>query len=58
MSLFVVTMLSSCWLLIHDVGHLDQQELKELMKSIGVPMSDKRIADVMKTYDISGGAVQ
>jgi hypothetical protein len=36
-------------------GELDKDELASLMKSIGVEMSDKRIDEVMYTYDVDGG---
>lgn len=36
-------------------GELDRNELSELMKSIGLEMSEKRIDEVMFTYDVDGG---
>ncbi len=38
-------------------GELDREELKELMLSIGVEMSERRLDEVMFTYDLDGGKI-
>ena len=43
------------YIYIFIVGLIDRYELGQLMAGIGVKMNEKRIDDVMKTYDVSGG---